>query len=55
VQLLYLPGLKNVVADFSSHPNQTATGSVAATSAADPVDFKEIATSKTINRKRSVC
>jgi hypothetical protein len=42
IQLLYLPGLKNVVADFLSRPNQTATGSVAATSAADPVDFKEM-------------
>ncbi len=40
VQLLYLPGLKNVVADFLSCPNQTTTGSVAATSAADPVDLK---------------
>jgi hypothetical protein len=43
VQLLYLPGLKNVVADFLSRPNQTTTGSVAATLAADPVDFKEMA------------
>jgi hypothetical protein len=43
VQLLYLPGLKNVVADFLSCPNQTTTGSVAATSAADPVDFEEMA------------
>ncbi len=43
VQLLYLPGLKNAVADFLSHPNQTTTGSVAATSAADPLDFKEMA------------
>jgi hypothetical protein len=43
VQLLYLLGLKNVVADFLSRPNQTATGSVAATSAADPVDFEEMA------------
>jgi hypothetical protein len=43
VQLLYLPGLKNVVADFLSHPNQTTAGSVAATSAAHPADFKEMA------------
>jgi hypothetical protein len=43
VQLLYLPGLKIVVADFLSCPNQTATGSVAAMSVADPVDFKEMA------------
>jgi hypothetical protein len=42
-QLLYLPGLKNVIADFLSRPNQTATGSVAAMSAADPVDFKKMA------------
>jgi hypothetical protein len=41
--LLFLPGLKNVIADFLSRPNQTATGSVTATSAADPVDFKEMA------------
>jgi hypothetical protein len=43
VQLLYLPGLKNVVADFLSRPYQTTTGSVAATSAADLVDFEEMA------------
>jgi hypothetical protein len=43
VQMLYLPGLKNVVADFLSRPNQTTTGSVAAASAADPVDFEEMA------------
>jgi hypothetical protein len=42
VQLLYLPGLKNVVADFLSRPNQTTAGSVAATLVADPVDFKEM-------------
>jgi hypothetical protein len=36
VQLLYLLGLKNVVSDFLSRPNQTPTGSVAATSVADP-------------------
>jgi hypothetical protein len=33
-QLLYLPGVKNVVADFLSRPNQTTTGSVTSTSAA---------------------
>jgi hypothetical protein len=38
-----LPSLKNVVADFLSRPNQTTTGSVAATSVADPVDFEEMA------------
>jgi hypothetical protein len=43
VQLLYLPGLKNVVADFLSRPNQATNGSVTATSAADPVDFEEMA------------
>jgi hypothetical protein len=43
VQLLYLPGLKNVVADFLSRPNQTTAGSVAATLAADPVDLEEMA------------
>ncbi len=43
VQILYLPGLKNVVADFLSRPNQTITGSVAATSAAVPMDFEEMA------------
>jgi hypothetical protein len=42
VQILYLPSLKNVVADFLSCPNQTTAGSVAATSAADPVDFEEM-------------
>jgi hypothetical protein len=43
VQLLYLPGLQNVVADFLSRLNQTAAGSVIAMSAADPVDFEEMA------------
>jgi hypothetical protein len=43
VQLLYLPGLKNVVAEFLSCPNQTATGSVATTSVADLVNFEEMA------------
>jgi hypothetical protein len=37
--MLYLTDLKNVIADFFSPPNQTITGSVAATLAADPVDF----------------
>jgi hypothetical protein len=40
---LYLPGLKNVVADFLSCPAPKATGSVAAATAADPVDFEEMA------------
>jgi hypothetical protein len=43
VQLLYLPGLKNVVADFLSRPPPQTTGSVAATTAADPVDYEEMA------------
>jgi hypothetical protein len=43
VQILYLPGLKNVIADFLSRPIQTNTGSVAAASAAGPVDFEEMA------------
>jgi hypothetical protein len=41
--MLYLPSLKKVVADFLSCPNQATTGSVAAASAADPVDFEEMA------------
>jgi hypothetical protein len=40
---LYLSGLKNVVADFLSCPPPQTTGSVAATTAADPVNYKEIA------------
>jgi hypothetical protein len=43
VQILYLPDLKNVVADFLSRPNKTTAGSVAATLATDPVDFEEMA------------
>ncbi len=43
VQMLYLPCLKNEVADFLSRPNQATTRSVAAVSAADPVDFEEMA------------
>jgi hypothetical protein len=43
VQLLYLPGLKNVVADFLSRPPPLSTGTVAATATADPVDFEEMA------------
>jgi hypothetical protein len=48
VQLLYLPGLKNVVADFLSRSNQTTTGSVATASVADPVDFEEMAAEQNI-------
>jgi hypothetical protein len=40
VQLSYLPGLKNVVADFLSRPLPKSTEIVAA---ADPVDFEEMA------------
>jgi hypothetical protein len=40
---LYLPGLKIVIADFLSSPNQTTTGSAADTSEADPMDFEEMA------------
>ncbi len=43
VQLLYLPSLKNVVSDFLSSPTPQATGSVAATTATDPVDFEKMA------------
>jgi hypothetical protein len=47
VHLLYLPSLKNVVADFLSRPHQTTTRSVGVTSAAGPVDFEEIAAEQT--------
>jgi hypothetical protein len=40
---LYLAGLKNVVADFLSQPAPHSAGSVAATPAADPVGFEEMA------------
>jgi hypothetical protein len=43
VQLLYLPGLKNVVADFLSRPTPQVARSVATPTAADPVDFEEMA------------
>jgi hypothetical protein len=42
--MLYLPGLKNVDADFLSCPNQATAGSFAAASVADPVEFEEMAT-----------
>jgi hypothetical protein len=41
VQLLYLPGLKNVFADFLSRPLPKSTETVTATAAADLVDFEE--------------
>ncbi len=43
VQLLYFPGLKNVVADFLSPSPPQPAGTVATMAAADPVDFEEIA------------
>jgi hypothetical protein len=43
VQLLYLPVKKNI-ADFLSRLAPQATGSVAVATAADPVEFKEMAT-----------
>ncbi len=43
MRLLNFPGLKNVVADFLSRPNQTTAGSVAAASVVDAVDFEEMA------------
>jgi hypothetical protein len=44
IQMLYLPGLKNVVADFLSRPSPPEpTGNVTAAAAADPVDFEAIA------------
>jgi hypothetical protein len=42
--MLYLPGLKNVVADFLSQTSPPElTGNVAAAAAADPVDFEAMA------------
>jgi hypothetical protein len=42
--MLYLSGLKNVVADFlSRHSLPEPTGNVAAAAAADPVDFEAMA------------
>ncbi len=43
VQLLYLPGLKNVIANFLSRPLPESTTTVAAPAVADPVDFEEMA------------
>ncbi len=43
VQLLYLPGLKNDVANFLSHPPPQTTRLVTTTTAADLVDYKEMA------------
>jgi hypothetical protein len=44
IQMLYLPSLINIVADFLSQPSPPElTGIVAAAAAADPVDFKAMA------------
>jgi hypothetical protein len=44
IQMLYLPGPKNVVADFLSQPSPLElTGNVAMAAAADPLDFEAIA------------
>jgi hypothetical protein len=44
-QMLYFPGLKNVVADFLSRPSPPEpTGNVAAAVVADPVNFEAMAT-----------
>jgi hypothetical protein len=51
---LYLPGLKNVVADFLSYLLQVSTETVAAT-AADLVDFNDMAAEQTVAQKRSAC
>jgi hypothetical protein len=40
---LYLPGLKNVAADFLSRPPTQTAGSFATTTVADPVDYEEMA------------
>jgi hypothetical protein len=39
VQILYLPGLKNVVADFLSLPPTLEPSGIVATAVADPIDF----------------
>jgi hypothetical protein len=44
VQLLYLSGLENGVANFLSHPLPKSTETVAPMAAADLVDFEEMAT-----------
>jgi hypothetical protein len=55
VQLLYLPGLKNVAADFLSRPHPELTEMVTAAVAADPVDFEKWPPSKIAAQKRSTC
>ncbi len=54
--MLYLPGLKNVVADILSRPSPPErTGNVATAAAANPVGFKAMAANKIAAQKRSVC
>ncbi len=56
IQMLYLPGLSNVVADFMSRPSPLEpTGNVAAATAADPVDFEAMADEQIAAQKCSVC
>jgi hypothetical protein len=55
VQLLYLQGLKNVVANFLSHPLPESTATVAAPAVADPVDFEEMAAEQNRCATSSVC
>jgi hypothetical protein len=58
VQMLYLPGLKNIVADFLSRPSPPPPESaetVAASVAADPVNSMLWSPSKTAAHKRSTC
>jgi hypothetical protein len=58
--MLYLPGLKNVVADFLSRPPKPSSPpesaeTVAASAAADPVDFKALDAEQILAQKRSTC
>jgi hypothetical protein len=59
VQMPYLPGLKNVVADFllSFSPLPPLTGDVdgVATAAATPIDFEAMAAKQNCCWKRSIC
>ncbi len=43
VQMLYLPGLKNVGADFLSPPPPQPVGDVIVTAAATAIDFEAMA------------
>jgi hypothetical protein len=55
VQMLYLPGLKNVVADFLSRPNQATIGSVPPRRWQTQWISKRWPPSKIIAQKRSIC